>query len=303
MEASHFFTITRLIIDRSLRLAEGHGEAMYEIGVADNGKLVGLTRKDMESSLQTLRKMGSRLNADVSIIRERKVRSKSKNRRSNSHEVDEGGFDFGMDLEEEDVAVEGLNDEDNRVVAEVLVRKCLSDDQHFLEIRVAIIGGADAGSKIEYNSLKLLLTNYEIIIIPESTLLGVLSTSELDNGRGKARLNLLKHRHEIESGRTSSISHQVIGFNPRGDLINYGTTNVNSWEHICEMAAKVITFLDLCGHPKYQKTTLSGLTGRYPDYSCLIIGANAGNVSEVPREHLSLSVLLKMPIFLVVSFM
>ncbi|KAI9330293.1 P-loop containing nucleoside triphosphate hydrolase protein, partial [Obelidium mucronatum] len=235
--------LQHLVTQLKWRLAEGHGEAIYEIGVSDHGELVGLSRQDMQESIKTLKKMGEVLSADVSIIRERVIQLK-------------------------------------RVVAEVLVRKGLEDDRHFLEIRVAIVGGADAG---------------------KSTLLGVLADSDLDNGRGKSRLNLLRHRHEIETGRTSSISHQIIGFDARGDLVNYGTTNISTLEQICEASAKIVSFLDMCGHPKYQKTTLSGLTGHSPDYACLIIGANAGGVSEVPREHLGIAVALMVPVFIVIT--
>ncbi|KAJ3197621.1 GTP binding protein [Irineochytrium annulatum] len=203
----------------------------------------------MDASLDTLRRMGSQLSADVSIIRKRLVENL-------------------------------LPDSEDRFVAEVLVRKCLSDDQHFLEIRVAILGGVDAG---------------------KSTVLGVLTHSELDNGRGKSRLNLLRHRHEIETGRTSSISHQIIGFNPCGELINYGTTNISTCEQVCETSAKVITFLDTCGHPKYQRTTISGITGHSPDYACLILSSSAGGVSEVPREHLGIAVVLAIPVFVVIT--
>ena len=52
----------------------------------------------------------------------------------------------------------------------------------------------------------------------KSTLLGVLTQGELDNGRGKARLNLFRHLHEIQSGRTSSISHEILGFNLKGEV-------------------------------------------------------------------------------------
>ncbi|KAI9097268.1 GTP-binding protein 2-like protein [Phlyctochytrium arcticum] len=239
--------LEHLITQLKWRLAEGYGEAMYEIGVSDKGVLVGLTQENLNNSFATLKKMGEALRADVSIIRERVVTP---------------------------ATVEPV-----RKVAEVLFRKCLTDDQHFLEIRVAIIGGADAG---------------------KSTLLGVLAYSENDNGRGKARLNLLRHRHEIESGRTSSISHQIVGFDPHGAIINYASTNVHTWAQICETAAKVVTFLDMCGHPKYQKTTLSGLTGHAPDYGCLIIGANTG-VTEITKEHLGIAVALKVPVFIVIT--
>lgn len=46
----------------------------------------------------------------------------------------------------------------------------------------------------------------------KSSLLGTLSTATLDNGRGKSRLSLLKHRHEIESGVTSSVAQELIGY-------------------------------------------------------------------------------------------
>ena len=40
----------------------------------------------------------------------------------------------------------------------------------------------------------------------------------MDNGRGRARLNLFRHLHEIQSGRTSSISHEILGFNSNGEV-------------------------------------------------------------------------------------
>lgn len=54
----------------------------------------------------------------------------------------------------------------------------------------------------------------------KSTLLGVLTHDELDNGRGRARLNLFRHLHEIQSGRTSSISHEILGFNGKGEVLH-----------------------------------------------------------------------------------
>jgi GTPase len=98
----------------------------------------------------------------------------------------------------------------------------------------------------------------------KSSLLGVLCYEEKDNGRGRARLNLLRHRHEIESGRSSALAREIIGFGVSGDVINYASTNVSTWEHIVERATKLVIFTDTCGHPKYQKTTIGGLTGDAP---------------------------------------
>lgn len=224
------------------RLAEGHGEALYEIGIADNGQLVGLSAQDLEQTLSTLKTMAQTLHADVSVIRQRNVKEEP----------------------------------EQRWVAEVLVRKCI-DEEQFMELKVAVIGGVDSG---------------------KSTLLGVLSYSEMDNGRGRARLNLLRHRHEIASGRTSSISRQIIGFDAKGRLINYSSTNICSVEQICEAAPKIVTFLDTCGHPKFQKTTISGLTGHAPDYACFMVAANSGALSETAREHLGLTVIFGVPVFI-----
>ena len=79
-------------------------------------------------------------------------------------------------------------------VAEVLVRRYATED--FVEVRVAVVGNVDSG---------------------KSTLLGVLTRGQLDNGRGLARMNVFVHKHEIESGRTSSISHEIVGFNSKGN--------------------------------------------------------------------------------------
>lgn len=53
------------------RLREGQGEAIYEIGVEDNGVLTGLTPRDMTASLQTLEQMAIKLGATTTILRNR----------------------------------------------------------------------------------------------------------------------------------------------------------------------------------------------------------------------------------------
>lgn len=55
----------------------------------------------------------------------------------------------------------------------------------------------------------------------KSTLVAILTNGArgrpiLDNGRGSARMAVFRHKHEIESGRTSSISQQVSLRGPHG---------------------------------------------------------------------------------------
>ncbi|RZF44569.1 hypothetical protein LSTR_LSTR001327 [Laodelphax striatellus] len=228
-----------LVTQMKWRLREGHGEAIYEIGVEDSGLLTGLSEEEMTASLETLEQMASTLGATTTVLRERIV-------------------------------------EDSRQVAEVLVRK-VPDDQHNIEVRVAVMGSVDAG---------------------KSTLLGVLTQGQLDNGRGRARLNMFRHLHEVQSGRTSSISHEILGFDEQGEVINYN--EVMTSEEICERSSKLVTFMDLAGHRKYLRTTVQGLTGYWPHHVMLVVSGRAG-VLGMTREHLALAIALDVPFFIVVT--
>lgn len=136
-----------------------------------------------------------------------------------------------------------------------LLQMCLSFFQHKFffpsEIsRVAVVGNVDAG---------------------KSTLLGVLTHGELDNGRGHARQRLFRHKHEMESGRTSSVGNDILGFDSVGKVVNKPDHGTLDWVKICEKSAKVITFIDLAGHERYLKTTVFGMTGHAPDFGMLMV--------------------------------
>lgn len=50
-------------------------------------------------------------------------------------------------------------------------------------------------------------------------MLGVLVKGDLDDGRGRARVNLFRHKHEMETGRTSSVGMEIMGFDSVGQVI------------------------------------------------------------------------------------
>lgn len=164
------------------------------------------------------------------------------------------------------------------LVTEFLLRRSLDFDD-FMEVRVAVVGNVDAG---------------------KSTLLGVLTHGDLDNGRGMARQRLFRHKHEMESGRTSSVGNDILGFDASGNVVNKPDHGNLDWIKICEKSSKVITFIDLAGHEKYLKTTVFGMTGHAPDFAMLMIGANAG-VIGMTKEHLGLALALNVPVFVVVT--
>lgn len=61
-------------------------------------------------------------------------------------------------------------------------------------------------------------------------MLGVLVKGDLDDGRGKARVNLFRHKHEIESGRTSSVGMEIMGFDTMGKVVTSDTPGrMSSW--------------------------------------------------------------------------
>jgi hypothetical protein len=67
----------------------------------------------------------------------------------------------------------------------------------------------------------------------KSTMLGVLVKGGLDDGRGKARVNLFRHKHEIESGRTSSVGMEIMGFDSKGEIVTSTTAGRKlTWEEI-----------------------------------------------------------------------
>ncbi|KAG7095112.1 hypothetical protein E1B28_005897 [Marasmius oreades] len=63
----------RLVTQLKWRLLEGGGQAYYELGVADSGSLVGLSRVDLECSLETLEMMAGEIGASVIVVKEIEV--------------------------------------------------------------------------------------------------------------------------------------------------------------------------------------------------------------------------------------
>ncbi|KAI0031724.1 P-loop containing nucleoside triphosphate hydrolase protein [Vararia minispora EC-137] len=166
-----------------------------------------------------------------------------------------------------------------------LVRLPPPDASSTAEVRCAIVGNVDSG---------------------KSTTLGVLTRGGLDDGRGLARVALFRHKHEIETGRTSSVGMEILGFDTESRPVLPDTSSSKdpealrreklSWEEISVRSAKIVTFIvDLAGHERYLKTTLYGLTSGAPSCVVLMVGANAGIIG-MSKEHLAISLALSVPI-------
>lgn len=167
----------------------------------------------------------------------------------------------------------------NSLEKEMSQKLSLDSTSYIKEVRLAVIGNVDSG---------------------KSTLVGCLTKNVKDDGRGYARQFVFNYQHETETGRTSSIAEEILGFKDHKPL-DIGRANEKkniSWKEIVEHSDHIITLLDLCGHEKYLKTTMYGLTALLPDYAIILIGTNMG-VQRMTKEHLGIVVSLNIPFFIV----
>ncbi|CAJ2501118.1 Uu.00g039710.m01.CDS01 [Anthostomella pinea] len=227
-------------------LEESNG-ALYEIGVADDGTFVGLTKGEMDESMTTLKIMAASLGCRVEVQRMKAVGTCQ-------------WVDSTLGLQQEDLWV-----------AEALVMPIISSQTRASdkddETNTAPRRGVSTTEQIRF-----VLTGPTTS--GKTTILGTLSNGTLDNGRGLSRINLLKHRHEVASGRTSSIAQELIGY--QGNTIcNYSVDNINEWPDIHDRAepGRLVFILDSAGHTRYQKTTLRALVGWAPHWTLLCIAA------------------------------
>jgi GTPase len=131
-------------------------------------------------------------------------------------------------------------------------------------------------------------------------MIGVLSQGKLDDGRGKLRTVVFNHKHEHQTGRTSSIGQQIVGFDDKGVCVNHTFEHSFTWGDIIEKSFKIISFLDLAGHEKYIKIAVEGMTGHMPDYCLLLVGSNMG-VTIMTKEHFGIAMGLKIPLLVVIT--
>lgn len=307
-------------------LEESQG-ALYEIGVSDDGAFVGLTEDELEESLTTLRAMASSLGCKVEVLRK----------------VIVGECQWFKDPPALNGAVRELH-HDDLLVAEALVtpnfglgnqvnlaRTVQVDDVRITKTLATSMHDEVAQVESQTEQLRISLTGSTTS--GKSSLLGTLSTSTLDNGRGKSRLSLLKHPHEIVSGISSSVTPELIGYQdgcssdggiPGINVINYASGNVSSWNdiHSASEPGRLVFAIDSAGHPRFRRTMLRGLISWAPHWTicCIaadgeghhksrssptafsqeIFGSPADGV-DMSRAHLNLCLKLKLPLVVVIT--
>ena len=248
-------TLAKLVNLLELRIEEGHGETVFEIGFENNGDSMCLSKDEWDVALKRLKEAARKVRADCQVLLTKHV---------------------GGEQEAESAAAEKEKD----CSGKVLVRQHPATVEEVIETRIAVVGNVDAG---------------------KSTMLGVLVKGGLDDGRGKARVNLFRHKHEIESGRTSSVGMEIMGFDTMGKVVAAEVPGRKlSWEEIGKRSAKVITFTDLAGHERYLRTTVFGLLSSSPNYCLLMVASNNGLIG-MSKEHLGIALALNVPVMVVIT--
>lgn len=308
-------------------LEESRG-ALYEIGVSDDGTFIGLTEDEMEESLTTLRSMAASLGCRVQVLRT----------------VIVGDCEWLQDIKIGQGKLPKVCTEKLYVteafVAPNTYQSCsaasiVSDQTNgncHLGIELKRQNDHMEDSRPPTAQLRVSLTG--ITTSGKSSLLGTLSTSTFDNGRGKSRLSLLKHRHEIVSGITSSVAPELIGYQSMKpkvieacettQIVNYSLGNISSWIDIHNAAegGRLVFLTDSAGHPRYRRTTVRGLVSWAPHWTICCVAADdiedtssqvgatasaqevlglAGVGIDLSRAHLDFCLKLGLPLVVVVT--
>ncbi|CEL05471.1 hypothetical protein ASPCAL06589 [Aspergillus calidoustus] len=302
---------------KPLRLLPGLEEsqgALYEIGVADDGTFVGLIHDELEESLTNLQAMAASLGCKVEVLRRVVV----------------GDCEWVEDLGTEEP---GKVHTESLWVAEALV----SPDWDYYRVdslKAELLEnmsteGSQPNSISEGSSSATEQIRVSIAgpnAVGKSSLLGTLTSSILDNGRGTSRLGLLKHRHEISSGVTSSVAHELIGYvanklsSNGADVVNYASGNVAAWDdiHAASEGGRLAFVSDLPGSVRYLKSTLRGLVSWAPHYVFMCLSAasedemplgSGADPAEQPMDlnlalsYLELCIKLEIPVIVVITKM
>ncbi|CAG8950491.1 hypothetical protein HYFRA_00006988 [Hymenoscyphus fraxineus] len=316
-------------------LEESRG-ALYEIGVSDDGTFVGLTKDEMDESLTNLKAMAASLGCNVEVVRMVMVGDCEWHESSSPTPASTTGDSDLTQATNGSSEIKVLRHQAQLWVAEALITPDLSSREiqsrkNPINTGTAVDVPTPKGNDVlDPPEMKSFETTEQLRVTltgpttsGKSSLLGTLSTATLDNGRGKSRLSLLKHRHEIASGMTSSLAQELIGYS-EDKVINFASGNVSSWTdiHASVEHGRLVFFSDSAGHPRYRRTTVRGLVGWAPHWTVLCIAADdsenapvsAGGTSsaqeilgttyagiDLAKAHLELCLKLDKPLAIVVT--
>lgn len=278
---SNYNTLNARASQLNFRILEGNGMAIVYIGVTDNGYQLGLIKDTMQQSFNNFNTIIAKIDVHITQIQVNQVICPIEESYKQLY------LSYNPPPENQDESnikdickawkIRPIPDSEylqhNRYVAKIYISR---ETNTARETRIIVLGSVDAG---------------------KSSLIGVLTKNKLDDGNGSARSSVFNHLHEIQSGRTSSISQQLLGLNSDGKIVN--TARISRTELVSK-SHRIVTLYDLAGHLKYLNTTIKGVCGTYSDYALVMVGGNMG-ITEMTKEHIILAYLHKLPMCIIVT--
>jgi elongation factor 1-alpha len=277
-----------LVTQMQFRVLEGRGQCLYELGVSDDGTPRGLRRRDFDESVQTIQRMAAQLRLEATLLQCCLVSNANATHAQTAPEKASAAILSSPPMAANMNKGEGEGEGEELLCGEIMVSRRHSSGGH--DLSVAFCGAVGCG---------------------KSTLMAVLLTARLDDGCGGTRQSLFNHKHELDSGRTSSLASRVWTVSPdaAGMCSSHGCDSPApppsppvvpgvppphrhlqpSWLPVSSVAPptppftgaspRSITLLDAGGD--ITKTMLFGLMSRKPDYVCVCAAADTSDASDV----------------------
>jgi len=158
-------------------------------------------------------------------------------------------------------------------IAHLLIRSTIHDEIT-PDIKILLLGDSQSG---------------------KSTLIGVLTSKQLDDGNGLSRTLVHCHKHEIISGETSSLNIHMIAIENNGNILALKNSDERVWSKSIASGAKVFSFFDV-----NKKNVLSTMSSTHPDYAILVISAIQG-MTKTSEEHMRLAITMDIPLIITLT--
>lgn len=244
------------------RVAEGQGQCLYELGVADDGMPRGLNAADYEESVDTVRRMAASLGFDIRVVFVRVVQEEPELLRCVELMVTKQlSVCDQTDLR---IAFCGETDTGKSTLVSVLVHGTLDD-------------GSGVARQGIFNH-KHEVTSGQTSSVSRRVL-GFDETGRVTN-------------YDVLEERSAGGVADVYG----GAQL---CAAMNTTRTIAERSVKLVTLMDLGGAGRYRKTALLSITSRTPGYACICIRIDC--VVHDAEQYLMLCRALRIPCFVVLT--
>ena len=233
-----------------------------------------------------------------------------------------GFFVIGIEDLKGKWSIYGLRLDELEIAENILKKICaLASIRISKKVRVKTERGFVGIYKLEQNNDKdkVVMININFlgrVNAGKSTLIGVLVSNKLDDGKGLKRSVLLKHPQEIIKGQTADLHALFLAFDKdKKPLFMNNPLNIDERRAVLEKAYKIITFVDAPGHEEFTKTMIRSILGAYNQYGFVLIPADdeyklimnnirkigEAKLDQITREHLLLMITRETPFFIVIT--